>query len=68
MKLFYRSDTAYAKEKFQRTNPKMSFEEILSKITCPSTPAREKNERSNFSKNAKNCKRAVRDALAQLKA
>lgn len=30
------------KEKFQRGKPKMSFDEILSKVAQPSTPAREK--------------------------
>ena len=38
------------KEKFQRGRPKMSFEEILSKVAQPSTPAREKMREATFKK------------------
>ena len=38
------------KEKFQRGKPKMSFEEILSKVTQPSTPGREKIREATFKK------------------
>lgn len=38
------------KEKFQRGKPKMSFDEILSKVAQPSTPAREKMREATFQK------------------
>ena len=38
------------KEKFQRGESKMSFDEILSKVTQPLTPAREKMREATFQK------------------
>lgn len=38
------------KEKFQRGKPKMSFDEILSKVTQSSTPEREKMREATFKK------------------